>query len=339
MLLSPLLLLLTLFVSTPQADASKIKALIIDGQNNHHWQETTPRLKMILENAGIFSVDVSTTPPAMPQVPQLPEGATPQQFAAHSEAVRKFNDSARVRQAKFSALWAKWHPHFSDYDVLISNYNGEDWPQEVRAEFVTFIKNGGGFVSFHAADNAFTDWPEYNEMIGIGGWNGRTEQSGPYLRLKNGVWTALQLPGPSGNHGKRHEFLVETSVPDHPIMQGLPLKWMHAQDELYNRLRGPATNVTVLAYAVSDVTHVPEPMLMVVHYGQGRVFHTTLGHDIQALNGLGFQITFARGTEWAATGKVSLPPPGPGELPEGPKAANRELNALIWTSPKGPNIE
>ena len=75
------------------------------------------------------------------------------------------------------------------------------------------------------------------------------------------------------------------------------------------RCRGPAENVTVLASALSDKTNEQEPMLMVIPFGKGRVFHTALGHFSDALNGLGFQVTFARGTEWAATGKVTLPAP------------------------------
>ncbi len=46
-------------------------------------------------------------------------------------------------------------------------------------------------------------------------------------------------------------------------------------------------------------------MLMVIDYGKGRVFHTTLGHDTDALEGTGFIVTFQRGAEWAATGNVT----------------------------------
>ena len=300
------------------AEPAKIKALIIDGQNNHNWAETTPLLKAILENSGRFTVDVSTTPPASGKGPQLAPNATPEQQAAYTEALKAF-------QADHAARWAAWRPHFSNYDVLISNYNGEDWPEEVRAALVVFVRNGGGLVIYHAADNAFPDWPGYNEMIGLGGWGGRTEKAGPYLRLRDGAWTKVQKPGPGGGHGPRAEFLVETFAPEHPIMKGLPPKWMHAKDELYHSLRGPAENLSVLGYAVSQVTHEPEPMLMTITFGQGRIFHTALGHDGEALDGLGFQVTFSRGAEWAATGKVTQPAPGPDELTAGPKAALRPL--------------
>jgi type 1 glutamine amidotransferase len=316
-LVLPLLTALALLVSGVHADAAKIKVLIIDGQNNHKWAETTPYLKAILVEAGVFTADVSTTPPSKPIAHQLPKDATPQQKAAHEKALKAFEGS--------DALWAKWRPRFSDYNVIVSNYNGEEWPEEVRAAFVAFVKNGGGFVSYHAADNAFANWADYNDMIALGGWGGRNEKSGPYLRLREGVWAKVQAPGPCGGHGAQHEFLIETFAPEHPIMKGLPSKWMHTKDELYHQLRGPAKEVNVLGSSLSDVTHEREPMLMAISFGKGRVFHTTLGHYVEALQGLGFQVTFARGTEWAATGRVTQPAPKPGELTEGPTAAMHEL--------------
>ena len=52
-------------------------------------------------------------------------------------------------------------------------------------------------------------------------------------------------------------------------------------------------------------TGAHEPMLWVIPYGQGRVFTTVLGHSVEAMNCVGFIVTFQRGTEWAATGKVT----------------------------------
>jgi uncharacterized protein len=305
---------LSLIVAPLHAAAAKIKVLIVDGQNNHAWATTTPLLKQILEDTGRFTVDVSTSPPAKPRAPVLPKAATAEQKTEHEKKSKDFPAAEAAFNRTSQSQWAAWRPAFSKYDVVVSNYNGETWPEEVRTAFAGYVKNGGGFVAYHAANNAFPEWPEYNQMIGIGGWGGRNEKSGPYLRLRQSSWTKDLTAGPGGGHGAQHAFLVEADVADHPIVRGLPAKWMHAKDELYHGLRGPAENVTVLASALSDKTNEREPMLMVIPFGKGRVFHTTLGHAVEAINGLGFQSTFARGTEWAATGKVTLPAPKPAEL-------------------------
>ncbi|HXK05894.1 MAG TPA: ThuA domain-containing protein [Verrucomicrobiae bacterium] len=101
--------------------------------------------------------------------------------------------------------------------------------------------------------------------------------------------------------------------PRHPILAGLPPVWMHASDELYDTLRGPAEELEVLATAWSDPAHAGtgnhEPALFTVRFERGRVFHTTLGHDPAAMRCLGFIATFQRGAEWAATGRVTQSPP------------------------------
>jgi len=146
-------------------------------------------------------------------------------------------------------------------------------------------------------------------MIGVGGWRERTEKAGPHWFFENGKLTPDTSPGRAGAHGRRVPYLVVTRDANHPIMKGLPAQWMHQGDELYNRMRGPGENMTVLATAFSDPANAgtgkDEPILMVINYGKGRVFHTVMGHDIAALSCEGFVATFQRGTEWAATGKVT----------------------------------
>jgi len=309
----------------------KLKLLIVDGQNNHAWKDTTPVMMAILEDSGRFQVTLSTSPPSPPRAPSPPkDGKDEAARASFAEAMKKWQAEEETAKKARAGLWDAWRPAFSEYDVVVSNYNGELWPEAVREAFEKYVSDGGGFVSVHAADNSFPEWKAYNEMIAVGGWGGRSELSGPYLRLRDGQWVQDASPGRGGSHGAQHEFLVETRSPDHPIMKGLPAKWLHAQDELYDRLRGPAKNVTVLASAFSAESTrgsgEHEPVIMVTNFGQGRCVHTTLGHSTTAMSGLGFQETLRRCAEWAATGKVTFPGV-PAEALTADKAAIREVAA------------
>lgn len=271
---TPLVVLFVFSVMTaPVTAAPKLKALIIDGQNNHRvWPKTTKMMKKYLEQTGLFSVDVSTT---------APKGIDP-----------------------------TFTPKFSDYNVLISNYNGAEWPAKTQNGFVHYVKNGGGLVIVHAANNAFSNWKEYNEMIGLGGWGGRNEASGPYVYYnERGKLVRDTSKGRGGHHGPQHPFSVVVRDRQHPITRGMPAEWLHTKDELYDMLRGPATNMQILATTYADKdqsgTGRHEPMIFTVRFGTGRILHTPMGHADYSQECVGFIATLQRGTEWAATGAVT----------------------------------
>ncbi len=252
--------------------APPYKALIVTGQNGHNWKGTTPALWKILEDTDLFVVDVATAPP-------------------------KGQDMSSFK------------PDFAAYDVVISNYQGADWPEETQKALVKYVKDGGGLVIYHFALASFPKWKEYNEMIGLGGWGGRTEADGPYVRWKDGKIVRQQIPGKTGSHGPMQPFELVVRDPDHPIMKGLPPVFAHVPDELYGWLRGPAKNLTVLATAFAPADKggagEHEPLLFTIQYGKGRVFQNALGHTANELKSVAFITTFQRGVEWAASGKVT----------------------------------
>jgi len=285
-----------LALASPVAGAARISVLIIDGQNNHGWAATTPVIKEMLEKTGRFTVDVATTPPK----PDPKKPMTDEQKKAHQEA------------------WAKFRPDFSKYQAVFCNYNdygqGESWPEEVQKAFEKYMKDGGGLVVYHAANNAFvnTHWTEWHKMVGLlwgkpdFGVHVAMDDAGKIIRQPKGE-------GPGAGHGPQHPYEIVIRVKDHPITQGMPEKFMHVKDELYQGQRGPAENMTILATAFASPefkgTGLHEPMAFTVTYGKGRVFVCMLGHDASSTSDAACTAFLTRGTEWVATGKVTIPLP------------------------------
>ena len=292
----------TVCCTAARSSNDTLKVLIVDGQNNHsHWPKTTVMLKHYLESTGNFEVDVARTAFTWKGEDLLDEygleGTTTQ--------------STPMPQAD-----PNFRPEFDRYDVVLSNfgYGAAPWPDETKAAFETWMKNGGGLVVVHAANNSFPDWAAWNEMIGVGGWGGRTERDGPWI-YANDKGDLIRDPsaGRGGSHGQQHEFSVVVRDTDHPVTRGLPREWMHCKDELYDRLRGPALNLQLLATAWSDPatggSGRHEPMMLTVRWGSGRIFHTPMGHADYSMECVGFISVLRRGTEWAATGEVTTPVP------------------------------
>jgi HEAT repeat protein/type 1 glutamine amidotransferase len=286
-----------------QPSTVSLKALIVNGQNNHNWKKSSPVLKRILEQTDLFTVDVATSPP---------KGGDMHTF----------------------------DPNFAGYDVVVLDYTGDPWPEDIKTAFVKYVASGGGVVVYHAASNAFPEWKEFNEITGLGGWGGRNEKDGPYIYWQDGKIVRDTSPGGGGEHGRQHEFQIVTRDEKHHITKGLPEKWMHAKDELYAKLRGPARRLTVLATAYSTPeqggTGRHEPVLFTIKYLSGRIFHTALGHvgggdaSKPAIECVGFIVTFQRGAEWAATGRVTQKVPV-----QFPSASQ----ARTWMSSKPPSLD
>lgn len=320
-----------------------IRALIIDGRNNHDWAATTDHLRATLQSTGRFDVEVSTAPQLpFPKIPR--RFKRPEDEAALNEARQLFEAPLAEAKARLKPEFEAWSPDFAAADVVVLNYNGDNWSTPVRDAFLNFVREGGGVVLVHGANNAFRDWTEFNDLIGLG-W--RPSPIGKALKIdpdtgKTYVGEDSELPG-NGNsgHGSKHPFQIAVRAPDHPVMRDLPLVWMHARDELYHNMRGPAKNLTVLSSAYADPkqrgTGLHEPITWEVSYGKGRVIVTSNGHlwpgdmdrgENGSLECVGFQTVFARSCEFVATGEVTLPVPS--GFPAAEETSTEAPHAVSW---------
>jgi hypothetical protein len=256
------------------APARKIRLLIVDRISNHDWPRRQQMVRDILARDGSFDVDVSITPP----------------------------------DAGDAAAWARWRPDFARYDVVLSGYNNlggkAGWPAEVQRAFEAYVRGGGGFYVHHEANNAFAEWPQYNEMIGLG-WRGR--HFGPALVVQDDgtLHTVAAGEGDDTWHGERTDALVHRRG-QHPIHAGLPRTWRAADVEVYRYARGPARHVDVIAYAHDGIDGKLFPVEWTVRYGQGRVFVSTYGHlwagqpDAKGMRCAAFQTLMPRALKWLA---------------------------------------
>jgi hypothetical protein len=167
----------------------------------------------------------------------------------------------------------------------------------------------------HTTHPTFNGWTEYEEMKGLS-WRSRDAFPGLYIDSSGGIVTVPVGEGQSTTSPSRsNPILLTTYNSVHSITRGLPDTWMHPPDAICFNMRGFARNMTVLAHAENPANGRFEPQLWVVDYGNGRVFTTLLG-DIHpntpnddVIRSVGFQATFVRGVEWAATGGVTYPVP------------------------------
>lgn len=244
-LLLPILLMFIAIFQLYSRDTGKIRVLLLSGRNNHEWQQTTPLIEKIFLQSGIFTASVTEKPDTL-----------------------KLSD-------------------FQKFDVVLSNWNSWPendlrWPEQTEKALLTFIENGGGFVTFHASSSAFYKWPEFKE-------------------ISTAAWIM-----DTTSHGKVSETAISIIHKKHPVTKGL--KDFVIFDELW---LNAAVNSKFEVLAIASNQKITEeglksqPAIMVAKCGEGRIFHTILGHNVKAMESEGFQTLLLNGTEWAATGKVS----------------------------------
>ncbi len=259
-----------------------IKVLIIGGQNNHDWSKSTPFMKELLDKGGHFEAAVDNAPP----------------------------------QGAAQADWDAWQPDFGRFQCVVLDYNGQMWPDRVKKDFVDYVRNGGGVLVIHAANNSFAGWKEFEQMVGLL-WRGRDDGTSLYVDDNGKIVAEKPGEGRGMGHGAQYDWKMTVRDPDHPITKGMPILWMHKQDELYHGQRGPAENVHILLTAYSDPTGgrggtgKNEPMVFWVPYGRGKVVTNLMGHvgSLDPMKCVGFKVLLYRACEWLATGNCTTPIP------------------------------
>ena len=199
------------------------------------------------------------------------------------------------------------------YDVLVNNWTPypdtrRTWRPETEAAFLDFVRKGGGFVVIHAAACSFQVWPEFQQLIAL-------------------TWKSNYTA-----HGTYHTFKVSVEDGVHPIAQGL--SDFYTTDELYHQMVQivpQPLHVVFKAFSAKGEagTGKYEPVLVCTELGRGRGVNLVLGHDAAAM-GAGFRTVLLRSAEWAATGRVTLPPPAIWPAtPATMTAAGIDLNATL----------
>ncbi len=184
-----------------------------------------------------------------------------------------------------------------DFDVLVDDYAGPALGSDTEKAIVRFVKSGNGLVITRGAIGSFIG-PRQADR-------GKQRPAPVFARLVPAYWTTV----PDGDRQTAVPFInVKITRPEHPIVHGLKSGFKTA-DAVYRGMT-VLSGAEVLATAARDATigaGKDAPVLLTAEFGDGRVFCTGLGNDLAAMQEKVFIATFARGTEWAATGTVTLP--------------------------------
>ncbi|MBW7996662.1 MAG: ThuA domain-containing protein [Candidatus Glassbacteria bacterium] len=197
-------------------------------------------------------------------------------WKANSEKVREILQKGGLEVVITEDPWVLTTPAMESYDGIVMVMNTDNrWPPPVEQALAKHVGSGKALGIIHSANNCFPGWSEFEDMVGL-------------------LWRIDDVN--RAGHDHYGPYTVEIVDKQHFItrdMQDFPVT-----DELYRDLT-KYSDYHVLAEAFSKDKQARYPLIMTRNYGQGRVFHTALGHDVNSMSAAGFQRTTLRGMLWA----------------------------------------
>ncbi|HUU29594.1 MAG TPA: ThuA domain-containing protein [archaeon] len=197
-------------------------------------------------------------------------------WSDNSAALRKILEDGGFLVVMTEEPWVLTTEGMKGYDGIAMVYNSDErWPAPVEEALVKLVTGGMGIGIIHSSDNSFPGWKEFEEMVGL------------LWRIDDTHQAGHDHFGPLTVKIVDQEHFITRGVGDFPIT-----------DELYRDLTR-YSDFHVLAEAFSKDKQRDYPIIMTKTYGQGRVFHTVLGHNPESMNSQGFKTTTLRGMLWA----------------------------------------
>jgi type 1 glutamine amidotransferase len=161
-------------------------------------------------------------------------------------------------------------PKFADgYDALVYDFCIDDGEPASIDNALNATRNGKPTVMIHCALHSFKTADEWRNCCGM----------------------------VSRIHDPFQAFGTRKLDPHHPILKGFPDNWKTTGDELYQTVRmgGKSTPLLQVTSPHSGQDHI---VCWISTYGKGRVFGTTLGHDMKTAAQADYLRLLANGLLW-----------------------------------------
>ena len=172
--------------------------------------------------------------------------------------------------------------NLNDFAAIFYFGTGDNLTPQQKKDLLAFVHDDGkGFVGAHTGDDAFFDWPEFNDMIG--GW------------FDGHPWGVFDAP-----------IIMEDR--DFPAMKHFPEKFTF-RDEIYQHKDFSRDKIHVIArldaskldYTKPNIHRQDHdfPVAWSKSYGKGRVFYATFGHAAETWDKPEIQKLYLEAIKWA----------------------------------------